>query len=173
MTHELTLERNFHIARGRRRGKGLRAGAAPPEQDRRIPRIARLMALAIRFDHLIASGQVVNQAQLARLGRVSRARVTQIMNLVLLAPKSRKSYCSSPADHPSGRPYISASCNRLRRRPIGTISGSSGSLSDAIGRSRVLVDPDCRGADPSRTRDRRPTCRYPHFGKKGSGMSTI
>ena len=45
------------------------------------------MALAIRFDQLIASGQIANQAHLARLGRVSRARLTQIMNLVLLAPE--------------------------------------------------------------------------------------
>ena len=87
MTHELTVERTFHFARGRRRRKGLCVGEAPRAQAHRIPRIARLMALAIRFDHLIASRQVVNQAELARLGRVSRARLTQIMNLVLLAPE--------------------------------------------------------------------------------------
>ena len=86
MTHELMVERAFHIARGRRRRKELCTGEAPSQQERRVPRIARLMALAIRFDHLISSGQVVNQAQLARLGGVSRARLTQIMNLVLLAP---------------------------------------------------------------------------------------
>jgi lipoate-protein ligase A len=44
------------------------------------------MALAIRFDHLIKSGQVTDQADLARLGHVTRARVTQIMNLLNLAP---------------------------------------------------------------------------------------
>jgi hypothetical protein len=52
----------------------------------RVPRIARLMALAIRLDGLIRSGEVRDQAAIARLGRVSRARVTQIMNLLLLAP---------------------------------------------------------------------------------------
>ena len=51
-----------------------------------IPRISRLMALAIRFDRLIKSGEVADQAEIARLGHVSRARVTQIMNLLLLAP---------------------------------------------------------------------------------------
>jgi hypothetical protein len=45
------------------------------------------MALAIRFDRLIKSGEVTDQADLARLGQVSRARVTQIMNLLLLAPE--------------------------------------------------------------------------------------
>lgn len=52
----------------------------------RIPRVARLMALAIRFDQMIRDGVVADQAELARLGRVTRARLTQIMNLLLLAP---------------------------------------------------------------------------------------
>jgi len=51
-----------------------------------VPRISRLMALAIRFDHLIKSGEITDQADLARLGHVTRARVTQIMNLLQLAP---------------------------------------------------------------------------------------
>ncbi len=44
-----------------------------------------MMALAIRLDHLIKSGQVIDQAELARVGHVSRARLTQIMDLNLLA----------------------------------------------------------------------------------------
>lgn len=52
----------------------------------RVPRVARMLALAIRFDGLIRQGVVKDQADLARLGNVSRARVTQIMNLLGLAP---------------------------------------------------------------------------------------
>jgi hypothetical protein len=44
------------------------------------------MALAIRFDQLVRDGVVADQVELARLGRVSRARVTQIMNLLSLPP---------------------------------------------------------------------------------------
>ena len=44
------------------------------------------MALALRFDRLISEGEITDQAELARIGQVSRARVTQIMNLLLLAP---------------------------------------------------------------------------------------
>lgn len=44
------------------------------------------MALAIRFDRLIRDGVVADQAELARLGHVTRARMTQIMNLLNLAP---------------------------------------------------------------------------------------
>lgn len=44
------------------------------------------MALAIRFDGLISDGVVANYGELARLWRVSRARLSQSMLLVQLAP---------------------------------------------------------------------------------------
>jgi len=44
------------------------------------------MALAIKLDGLVRRGAVRDYAALARLGHVSRARITQIMNLLLLAP---------------------------------------------------------------------------------------
>jgi len=53
---------------------------------RSIPRIARLMALAIRFDGLLREKTIRDYAELARLGRVTRARMTQIMKLLDLAP---------------------------------------------------------------------------------------
>ncbi|MBA3480190.1 MAG: hypothetical protein H0T51_00110 [Pirellulales bacterium] len=40
------------------------------------------MALAIRFDKHIRSGAVADYSELARLSHVSRARITQIMNLL-------------------------------------------------------------------------------------------
>ena len=52
----------------------------------RLPRITRLMALALRFEDLLAQGTVKNFVELARLGEVSPARITQIMNLLNLAP---------------------------------------------------------------------------------------
>jgi hypothetical protein len=54
--------------------------------DSSIPRIARLMALAIRFDRLLRAEEFRDYAELARLGRVTRARMTQIMKLLDLAP---------------------------------------------------------------------------------------
>jgi hypothetical protein len=51
----------------------------------RVPRISRYMALAIHFEDLIKQGIVTDYADLARLGHVTRARITQIMNLRLLA----------------------------------------------------------------------------------------
>ena len=79
---------DFHIAC---RGHGARHEIDPGLKQAcpalgRVPRIARLMALALRFDEYLRAGQVVNHAALAELGHVSRARISQIMNLVHLAP---------------------------------------------------------------------------------------
>ena len=52
----------------------------------RLPRVTRLMALALRFEELLRNGTVRDYADLAKLGQVSRARITQIMNLLNLAP---------------------------------------------------------------------------------------
>lgn len=51
-----------------------------------IPRIARLMALAIRLRNSLENGTFEDYAELARLGHVTRARMTQIMKLLYLAP---------------------------------------------------------------------------------------
>ena len=57
-----------------------------PQPPGRLPRITKLMALAIRFEHLIETGAVDGQSDLAELGHVTRARITQVMNLLYLAP---------------------------------------------------------------------------------------
>jgi hypothetical protein len=53
----------------------------------RVPRITRLMALAIRFNGLLDDGIAKDYSDLAKLGRVTKARITQIMNLLNLAPE--------------------------------------------------------------------------------------
>ncbi|HTU24755.1 MAG TPA: hypothetical protein VMF30_05130 [Pirellulales bacterium] len=87
MTKPITIECqiNFHrLGYGGR--KEFHQGDPPAPPPDRVPRIARLMALAIRFEGLIQSRTVTSYAELARLAHVSRARITQIMNLLMLAP---------------------------------------------------------------------------------------
>ena len=73
--------------RSRLRRRGMDGGASQPSMSaRRTPRLARLMALAIRLEQLLRDGVVSSQAELAHLGHVTRARLTQIMNLRQLAP---------------------------------------------------------------------------------------
>jgi hypothetical protein len=76
----LTVTKKVQFRRGR---KAMQAGE---KGKGRVPRVAKLMALAIRFDQLTRDGVVADQAELARLGYVSRARLTQIMNLLSLSP---------------------------------------------------------------------------------------
>jgi hypothetical protein len=64
------------------------------------------MALAIHFDQLIRDGVVADQAELARLGHVSRARMTQIMNLLNLAPDIQECILSQTSVE-TGRDAIS------------------------------------------------------------------
>ncbi len=66
--------------------RGHSGSASNTETGPRIPRITRLMALAIKFQELVDRGEVRDYADLARLGYVTRARITQIMNLLNLAP---------------------------------------------------------------------------------------
>lgn len=88
MTEGITFRTRVHFRRGSRGRKQLRRGQNPATStpSGRVPRVTRLMALAIRFEGLIRCGEVADQAELARLGHVTRARVTQIMNLLSLAP---------------------------------------------------------------------------------------
>jgi len=57
-----------------------------PEPESSPPRIARLLALAHKLDALVRSGAVSSYSELARLGHITPARLTQIMVLLHLAP---------------------------------------------------------------------------------------
>ena len=63
-----------------------RPSAAVAQATDRVPRITRLLALALKFEEMIRSGVVGNYTVMAQLGRVSRSRVTQVTNLLNLAP---------------------------------------------------------------------------------------
>jgi DNA invertase Pin-like site-specific DNA recombinase len=60
---------------------------AAAEGSGRIPRVSRLMALAIKFERLVREGKVHSYRELAEAGQISRARMSQIMHLSDLAPE--------------------------------------------------------------------------------------
>ncbi len=78
------------------------------------PRVARLMALSLRFEALVRDGQVNNYAQLARLGRVSRARLSQVMSLALWAPDIQEALLFQPA---GTRPFSERQLRPLAAEP--------------------------------------------------------
>ena len=80
----LTLSRRGRAGRQEEHNDGpAPAASAPPS---RVPRLARLLALAWHIDDLVRSGALASYAAAARLGHVSRARLSQIICLLNLAP---------------------------------------------------------------------------------------
>jgi hypothetical protein len=87
MTKGLTITKQVHFRHGRGRKKVLTEGEPPKAEPlSTVPRISRLIALAIHMQELVDDGEVADYSELARLAHVSRARITQIMNLMHLAP---------------------------------------------------------------------------------------
>lgn len=74
------------VPRLRRSTRAERLHVERAAAPRRLPRVTRLMALAIKYQAMISRGELLGYADLARLGYVTRARATQIMNLLHLAP---------------------------------------------------------------------------------------
>lgn len=105
---EPRVEFKVHLQASRRGRKRAVVGEKPADPapiPGNLPRVTRLMALAIRFDGLIRDGEVRDLAEIARLGHVTRARVTQIMNLLHLAPDIQEAILSLPRTE-SGRDPI-------------------------------------------------------------------
>ena len=103
----ITVKRKVQITReahGRQRLAPVPCQAAPVEPGR-VPRISRLMAIAIRLERLLRSGEISDVMELARLGHVSQPRVSQILNLTLLAPDIQEELLFLPRTT-AGKPAI-------------------------------------------------------------------
>ena len=95
--------RNIHRPSGlpshnktRRPRKTIQLGEKPKRKTYRTQRISKLMALAIHFQQMLRDGDVEDMSTLARYGQVTRARMTQIMNLLLLAPDIQEKLLNLP-----------------------------------------------------------------------------
>ena len=82
--NEITLKYSLPIA-GAFRPRTLTSEPIDEPQGR-PPRTARLVALAHKLEELVRSGAVQSYGELARLGYISAARLSQIMILAQLAP---------------------------------------------------------------------------------------
>ena len=70
----------------------------------KTPRVTELLRKAIEWQALLESGEIVSQPDIARQEGITRARVTQIMGMLRLAPEIREKILSTP--------------NAVRRPPI-------------------------------------------------------
>ena len=115
---EITRGIKVHFTHANRGRKQIKPGPEPVNDtpEGRVPRLSRLMALAIHFDSLIRQGGIYNQADLAQLGHVSRARVTQIMNLLHLAPDIQEQILFLPRIMNGDDPYPERKIRRIIRK---------------------------------------------------------
>ncbi len=81
----------------------------------RYPRIVQVVALAIHFQDMLDRGEIRNHADLARLGCISRERISQIMMLTWLAPDIQQEVLSLPQT-PGGRFPVSETALRTIAR---------------------------------------------------------
>jgi hypothetical protein len=105
-----------------------------------IPRIARLMALAIRFEGMLRDETIQDYAGLARLGQVTRARMTQIMKLRHLAPDIQEQILFLPPikrlNERNLRPIVSRVDWREQRRMFRNLRLVNLSLPGSASRAR-------------------------------------
>ena len=121
----------------------------------RVPRVLRLLALAHRIDGMIRDGELDDLAEAARRLNLTRARLSQITNLLLLAPEIQEAILDLPLVT-NGRDPIS----ERQLRPIAAepdwekqlemwrkIDGVPAVLQDPDGREVLLQDG--AGPDPA------------------------
>src|SRR5439155_5733506 len=98
-----------HFAREARGRKGIAPGAeqlAAALPPGRVPRVARFLALALRLEARLRQGVLKDCAEVARLGHVTRARVSPILTLVHLAPDIQEAILFLPRTQRSRDPVI-------------------------------------------------------------------
>ncbi len=97
-----TVKRKVNIklaARSRRTIKPAAAEATEPVKRRgKVPRVARLMALAIQFDEMIRRGEVGDATELAMLYDITQPRMSQIRAMTLLAPDIQEAILNLPQE---------------------------------------------------------------------------
>lgn len=83
-----------------------------------MPRLTRLMALAIKCLGMVENGEVSDYADLARAGYVTRARMSQIMNLVNLAPDIQEQILFLPAIEAGNSPLTETAVRKIACQPL-------------------------------------------------------
>ena len=118
----ITVKRRIEVRRSGQGKRVLVAGgtAPPPVPEARqpgVPRVARLLAIAIGLEGRIREGLVRDQSALARELKVSQPRMTQIMNLTLLAPEIQEQVLSLPPVSGRSGPVNERTLRRIAKEP--------------------------------------------------------
>ena len=77
-------------------GRSSRPRVLPTTSPGRAPRVTRHLALAHEIDRRVRAGELDDRAHAARVFGLTRARVTQIVSLTLLAPAIQAEILAMP-----------------------------------------------------------------------------
>ena len=126
----------------------------------RLASVARLLAMAHRLEGLIAEGTVTNYAELAQYASVSRARISQIMNLLNLAPAIQEKLLFLPSSEAS---FDHGTNSQLTRT-----TGVAGSIFDELDESKPPIQLRIPAARASRngTGDRSSLIQIPEYSSR-------
>ena len=92
----VTPTATYKVMFGKRNGVTSGNGNGKESPSARIPRVTRLLAHAHRIEGMIRAGELKDWAEASRLIGVTRARMTQIANLLLLAPEIQEVILNMP-----------------------------------------------------------------------------
>lgn len=118
----ITVKNKVRFSKGRDGRKQIRtvqpnAPVVEPPPPGRMPRVSRVMALAIQFRFLLEEKRIRTIGELADLSHVTQPRMTQIMMLNHLAPDIQEAILFLPR-YEKGR----ASLIELDVRPIAAVT---------------------------------------------------
>lgn len=98
--------------------KKIAPATEPAVKRGRLPRITQVLAMALQFQEMIDRGDIRRHADLARLGCVSRERISQVMVLTWLAPDIQETILRLP-QMPGGRfPVSEGTIRKVARLPL-------------------------------------------------------
>ena len=92
---------------------GAESPSSPSSSSGRLPRVTQVLALAIHFQDMIDRGDAQDYADLARLGCLTRERMSQIMELVWLAPDIQREILEFPTTATSRFPVSEVAVRRI------------------------------------------------------------
>ncbi len=81
--------------------------------DGRVPRVTQVMALAVQFQDMLQRGEARDYADLARLGCLTRERMSQIMELIWLAPDIQRELLECKPTHTTRFPISEVAVRRI------------------------------------------------------------
>jgi hypothetical protein len=96
-----------------KRAEGGDTVVAPSSHRGRLPRVTQVLALAIHFQNMIQRGEARNYADLARLGCITRERISQVMELIWLAPDIQQEILEFPPNKTGRFPVSEVAARRV------------------------------------------------------------